>query len=172
MNILKLVKWRDVIGGDFLDTFIKIEKSHYFDHIKGIPFEQTKKELLIKVSVEDFDLWVKKRYAMKCCGVEEDGRIQRWHGYYGYPRLINNELKFSHTVPHEPFKIEYISLSEFINMRQGLEQDNAEAEYYGIQKTVSDISEHVDIKVKQEHKRKDLWDDDPDFIKEIRENVA
>jgi len=113
-----IVHWKDVVGKEHLETFIKVERAIIAAQRMQIqdPVEVVRKKLN---DDEAMEMWAEKRRYMRKCGYEVNNKIVKWHGWYD-SYLDRDELKFKTTAP--PGR-EYISLNSFLGFKCEYEQE-------------------------------------------------
>ncbi len=122
--MIKIVHWKEIVGQEFLDKFVKISRDLYFAAKKGRYEEELK-----KIADADLELFRKKHSFMRHCGYEIKDRFYHERGWFGFPIVEGKEIKFRYSADREQ-AVEYISLPAFLNLKRNLEQDSVENEYY------------------------------------------
>ena len=130
---MKIVHWRDIVGEDNLDTFIKIQKAVTFAERSG----QTETDVFARMKdrEDDIEMWKSKRRLMRVCGYDTQGKRVGWYKAY----IDGGELKIKTTAPEGRV---YIPLSDYLDMKRLRQQDADEADYYGeTQKLIKDLAQ-------------------------------
>ena len=123
--MIKIVHWEEIVGHEFLEKFIKISKQLFYANKKGRYEEELK-----KISDEDLVTFRKKRSFMRHCGYEIKGKNYYDRGWFGFPVVEGENIKFRYSADDPSQGVEFIPLSAFLNIKHNLEQDYVENEYY------------------------------------------
>lgn len=167
--MIYIVHWRDVVGKDNLTKFKNIQIGVTLACQKNPFSEKAQAEALKKamqggkINDADIEMWEKKRYAIKRCGYELDGRSIKWHGWY-MPVVEGGELYFRGTA--DPLK------RQFISMNQYLEWLNAHGEegpvkQYNVKSVINRTARQMEKDQDEYYQRKDFPKNDPDFVPEV-----
>jgi len=136
-----IVHWKDVVGKEHLETFIKVERAIIAAQRMQIqdPVEVVRKKLN---DDEAMEMWAEKRRYMRKCGYEVDGKIIRWLGWYT-SYLESGEVKFKTTADRNR---KYISMNEFLEFKRNYDHAALENDYYhgqeNIKQLVNSIKKH------------------------------
>ena len=128
----QIVRWKEIVGEENIDTFTKIQKAILYAERNG----QTENDVFAKMKdrQDDIDMWRTKRRLMRFCGYGGMGKHVGWYSAY----IDGNELKFKSTAPENRT---YIPLSKYLDLKQKWQQEADEADYYGeTQKLIKDLA--------------------------------
>jgi len=149
MTATAVVHWKDIVGQENLEMFIRIERAI----LKAQQIQSQDCVAAVKKTLNDdeaMEMWAEKRRYMRKCGYEVDGKIIRWLGWYT-SYLEGGEIKFKTTAPPDR---KYITLKAFLDFRQKLEHNAIEDAYYdkqektgmtSIKRAIEDIKKHSSI---------------------------
>ncbi|MCX8022784.1 MAG: hypothetical protein N2745_08440 [Syntrophorhabdaceae bacterium] len=108
MSIVKIVHWKDIVGKENLESFMRIEKAIIMAERNNLDVQEVFRRL--KDREGELEMWKQKRFLMRYCGYDEEHRRYGWYLSY----LDRGEVKFKTTAPPDR---EYITLTEFLDYR-------------------------------------------------------
>jgi hypothetical protein len=131
----KMVHWKNIVGKEFLEEFIKTTRSIVIADKNNQPASV----VLNKLPSDVQDKYDMKRNQMRKCGYEDrkDVSTTLWHGWY-LAYLDGNEVKFHCTAMKEDR--EYIELTTFLEWKRMGNVDEEIDRYYEAQKTIKKVA--------------------------------
>lgn len=136
--MILIVHWKDVVGRDNLEMFVKVQRAIIFAERDGRSETDVFKKM--KNREDDISFWRKKRYLMRFCGYEIiDSRSGMWtrHGWYK-PYLDHENMRFMCTGAKEDRS--YIELSAFLDWKDSLRADDMEPRPGEVEDMIDEIN--------------------------------
>jgi hypothetical protein len=127
--MIRIVRWTEIVGRDFLEMFTKIEKMIVSQQKDGIPTDMIMKNLRNNKNIgeDNVERWEEKRRQIRFCGYEVENKLSYPTGWYE-PTIAGNELKFMlKTRVPEPL-MDYITLDAFKADKEVLDKEDEKYE--------------------------------------------
>jgi len=153
---MKIVYWKDIVVKNFgeMKEFEKITRSILFCERSDLPIRSAFKD----VPLDKQEAYDRTRWLMRNSGYEIRGKDGYTHGWYtGY--IEKDELKFMCTIAQKDR--DYITIPQFMEWQSSQGLEDMIDEYYETKQIVSEVSSGMS----EPHKRKDIYDDEGEYIK-------
>jgi hypothetical protein len=153
--VMKIVHWKDIVEKNFgtVSEFEKITKSILFCERADMPVKTAFKD----VPLDKQEAYDKTRWLMRNSGYEVKGKMIISHGWYsGY--IEKDVLKFLCTAPQSR---EYITIPQYMDWKESQGVEDMVDEYYQTRDIIDNVSEGLS----EPHSRKDIYDDEGEYIK-------